>query len=82
MAAERSVNAVLASITEALAEGDSVKLVGFGVFETVERAERVARKPRINEEMRLPPTRTPVFRPSGVLKSIVSSGAEGGDKDI
>ena len=40
--AEAAVNAVLASITDALAEGDKVALVGFGTFDVKTRA---ARKP-------------------------------------
>lgn len=71
LAAERSVNAVLEAISNALESGESVKLVGFGVFEVAERAERVARNPKTNEEIRLPPVSIPVFRPGSGLKARV-----------
>ena len=38
--AEKSLNAVVASITDALVNGDKVQIVGFGTFEVAERAER------------------------------------------
>ena len=37
---EKAVNAVIESITEALANGESVQLVGFGTFEVKDRAAR------------------------------------------
>ena len=58
LAAERSVNAVLEAISNALESGESVKLVGFGVFE-------------VAEEIRLPPVSIPVFRPGSGLKARV-----------
>ncbi|HPQ10570.1 MAG TPA: HU family DNA-binding protein, partial [Bacillota bacterium] len=38
--AEKVLNAVLSSITEALASGRKVQLVGFGTFEVRERSAR------------------------------------------
>ena len=43
--AEAAVNAVLASITDALAEGDKVALVGFGTFDVKTRAARTGLNP-------------------------------------
>lgn len=43
---EAAVNAVIDVITEALKKGDKVQLVGFGSFETRERAARVGRNPK------------------------------------
>jgi DNA-binding protein HU-beta len=36
--AEKAVNAVFASVSDALANGEKVQLVGFGTFEVRERA--------------------------------------------
>ena len=44
--AEAALNAMLASISEALVAGDKVQLIGFGTFETRDRAAREGRNPR------------------------------------
>ena len=41
---EKAVNAAFDSITEALAAGEKVQLVGFGAFEVKERNARVGRR--------------------------------------
>ena len=51
---EQAVNAVFETITEALAKGEKVQLVGFGSFEVKERAARVGRNPRTKEEIAIP----------------------------
>ena len=48
---EKAVNAVIESITEALANGESVQLVGFGTFEVKDRAARKGVNPRTKEEI-------------------------------
>ncbi|MDN5343980.1 MAG: DNA-binding protein HU-beta [Clostridia bacterium] len=70
--AEKVVNAVLASIEEALAQGDKVQLVGFGTFEIKERAARVGRNPRTGEEIEIAATRAPVFKAGKALKDAVA----------
>lgn len=70
--AEKVVGAVLASIEEALAQGDKVQLVGFGTFEVKERAARVGRNPRTGEEIKIAATRVPVFKPGKALKEAVA----------
>ncbi|MCL6634856.1 MAG: HU family DNA-binding protein, partial [Peptococcaceae bacterium] len=39
-AAEKAVQAVFSAITQALAKGEKVQLIGFGTFETRKRAAR------------------------------------------
>ena len=46
---EIAVSAVLEAVTEALAGGDKVSLVGFGTFEVKNRAERKGINPRTKE---------------------------------
>ena len=65
--AEKAVAAVLDGITEALKAGDKVALVGFGTFETKERAARTGHNPRTPARKRrsrspLPPL--PLSRPA------------------
>ena len=43
---ETALNAFMASVEEALVKQEKVQLVGFGTFETRERAAREGRNPR------------------------------------
>lgn len=70
--AEKSVNAVISAITDALANGDKVQLVGFGTFEVRDRAEKVARNPRTNEAITVPATKVPAFKAGQALKNAVA----------
>ena len=45
-AAGRALDAIIASVTESLKEGDDVALVGFGTFAVKERAARTGRTER------------------------------------
>ena len=66
------VNEVFDTIKNTLASGEKVAIAGFGSFESVERAERVARNPRTGEEMIIPKSKAPKFKASSVLKSAVN----------
>lgn len=70
--AEKAVNAIFQSIEDALAKGDKVQLVGFGTFETKERAARIGRNPRTGEEIKIPATKVPGFKAGKALKESVS----------
>jgi DNA-binding protein HU-beta len=69
---EKVVNAAIDSIAEALASGDKVQLVGFGVFEVKERAARMGRNPKTKEAIEIPASKTPVFKAGKALKDTVS----------
>ncbi|TDA63460.1 MAG: HU family DNA-binding protein [Clostridia bacterium] len=69
--AERVVTAVFDSIEQALGEGDKVQLVGFGTFEVRERAARTGRNPKTGEEINIPATQVPVFKPGKALREAV-----------
>ena len=58
-------------VKEKLASGDKVQLVGFGTFETVERAGREGRNPRTGESMYIEKSISPKFKPSNALKEAV-----------
>jgi len=70
--AEKALNAVFAGIEEALAEGDKVQVVGFGTFEVRDRAGRAGRNPKTGEEIMIPPSRVPAFKPGKGLKEAVA----------
>ncbi|MEH7217892.1 HU family DNA-binding protein [Bacillus toyonensis] len=69
--ATASVQAVLDQITQALAKGDSVQLIGFGTFEVRERSARIGRNPQTGEEMFIPGGKTPAFKAGKSLKEAV-----------
>lgn len=69
--ATKAVDAVFESITEALKKGDKVQLIGFGNFEVRERAARKGRNPQTGEEMEIPASKVPAFKPGKALKEAV-----------
>lgn len=71
--AEKAVNALFASIEEALAKGDKVQLVGFGTFEVRERAARKGRNPQTGEEIEISAAKLPAFKAGKSLRDVVSS---------
>lgn len=69
---EAAINATLESITEALVRDEKVVLVGFGTFETRERAERMGRNPSTKEEIKIPASKAPAFKAGKSLKDKVN----------
>ncbi len=69
---EKAVTAAFEAITAALEAGEKVQLVGFGVFETKERGERIGRNPRTKAEIKIPASRIPSFKAGKALKDAVA----------
>ena len=69
---DKAVAAVLDAITETLAAGEKVSLVGFGTFEVKERAEREGINPRTKEKIVIPASKLPSFKAGNALKEEVS----------
>ena len=61
---EAIVNAILNTITTALARGDRVELRDFGVFTVKRRNARTGRNPRNGERVAVSEKRVPAFKPS------------------
>ncbi len=70
--AEKALNAFVDVVTEALAEGNRVQIVGFGSFEVKERAARTARNPRTGEEIEIPASKAVAFKVGKALKDEVN----------
>lgn len=68
---EAALNGVLNIISDELASGQKVQLVGFGTFEVKNRAPRTGRNPKKNLPVKIPARRVPYFTPGAVLKSAV-----------
>lgn len=70
--AETALNATIDAISNSLAKGEAVQLIGFGSFSVKERAEREARNPRTGETVKVAARKVPVFKPGKELKEKVS----------
>lgn len=68
---EIAVNAVIDSITDALAEGEKVQLVGFGTFEVRKREAREGRNPSTGETIKIAAQNVPAFKAGKALKEKV-----------
>ncbi len=69
--AEAAVNTVFSAIEEALAAGDKVQVIGFGTFETRQRAARSGRNPQTGESISIPASTIPAFKPGNRLKELM-----------
>lgn len=58
-------------LAEILGNGDSFKLIGFGMFEVRERAARKGRNPQTGEEIAIPESRIVAFKPGKKLKDVL-----------
>ncbi|CAM5410039.1 MAG TPA: HU family DNA-binding protein [Thauera sp.] len=70
--AARALDATLASVSEALEQGDTVTLVGFGSFYVGDRAARTGRNPRTGKNIKIKAAKVPKFRAGKGLKDAVN----------
>ena len=70
--ATKAVDAVLESVTETLAGGGGVSLVGFGTFSVKARAARMGRNPRTGEAIDIKASNVPGFKAGKALKEAVN----------
>lgn len=71
-AAGRALDAMIDSVSEALKEGDTVSLVGFGTFSVKERAARTGRNPQTGEAIEIKAAKVPGFKAGKALKDAVN----------
>ncbi|MHC0067031.1 HU family DNA-binding protein [Nostoc sp. UIC 10890] len=71
--ADEVISAFLSVVTEAVANGEKVTLIGFGSFERRDRSEREGRNPKTNEPITIPATRVPAFSAGKQFKEKVAS---------
>ena len=69
---EKAIVALTEVVTETLAAGEKVQIVGFGNFEVRERPGRVARNPRTGEQIEIEASKAPVFKAGKALKDSVN----------
>lgn len=68
---EAVVNGFIATIRDALRDGEGIEIRGFGTFKVREKKPRVARNPRTGEKVDIPQKFVPTFKPSKELKILV-----------
>mgnify|MGYP000447867384 CR=1 FL=1 len=70
--AAKALDALVETIQQALASGDKVQIIGFGSFEVRDRKERKVISPATGEEIIVPATKVPAFKPGKSLKEAVA----------
>ncbi|MBP5855782.1 integration host factor subunit alpha [Marivibrio halodurans] len=66
------VETVLGEVSDALVDGETVKISSFGSFSVRQKGQRIGRNPKTGEEVPILPRRVLVFRPSHVLKDRIN----------
>ncbi len=74
--AEKAVKALFDSISEELAKGEKVQVIGFGTFEVRTRQAREGRNPRTSEVIKIQASKSPAFKAGKQLKELVNVKVE------
>jgi DNA-binding protein HU-beta len=69
--AEKAVDGFVSAVSDALATGDKITLVGFGSFSIGERSEREGRNPRTGEKIKIPASKVVKFKAGKTLSEKV-----------
>lgn len=70
--ATKSIDCIFEAIADALKNGDSVQLVGFGSFGISNRDARQGRNPRTGEVIQIAASKQPKFKAGKALKDAVN----------
>ena len=70
--ASKALDALVASVTDALSGGERVSLVGFGSWSVDERGARTGRNPRTGEEIQIAAKKVVKFKPGAGLTDAVN----------
>ncbi len=68
------IEAILAKMCHALAEGENVKISGFGTFILRDKTERIGRNPKTGAEVPIAPRRVLTFRASQAMRDRIAKG--------
>ncbi len=71
--ANKVVDVLVNTITQALAAGEEVALVGFGSFVVKARPARTGRNPKTGEPLQIKASKVPNFRAGKALKDAVNN---------
>ena len=70
--AAAAVERILTAITDTVAAGEKVSLIGFGTFEKKHREARTGRNPRTTEAVEIPASDAPAFKAGKAFKEKVN----------
>ncbi|HAI96168.1 MAG: DNA-binding protein HU [Cycloclasticus sp.] len=70
--AGRALDATISSVSNALKDGDSISLIGFGTFSVKERSARTGRNPQTGETIQIKASKIPSFKAGKTLKDSVN----------
>lgn len=70
--ADAVIKATFDAISEAMANGEKVSLIGFGNFEVRERNARTGKNPRTGEAIEIAACKVPSFKAGKALKDAVN----------
>ena len=65
------LDAFMDTVKKTLKSGDKLTLTGFGTFEVRERAARKGINPRTKQEIKIPASKYPAFKPGKGLKDVI-----------
>jgi integration host factor subunit alpha len=68
------VERVLHHMCHSLAEGENVKISGFGTFILRDKGERIGRNPKTGVEVPIAPRRVMTFRASQIMRDRITKG--------
>ena len=69
--AEKAFAAFVDTVADTLKKGDKIQLVGFGTFETRERAARTGINPQTGKKIKIAASKNPVFKAGAALKNAI-----------
>ena len=70
--AEKTLNAFVETVMDAVADGQEVALIGFGTFKPAHRAAREGRNPATGATIQIEASTQPKFAPGAVFKNKVN----------
>jgi len=70
--AEKALGAFVDVVSDELAKGGKIQLVGFGTFDVAERSAREGRNPQTGATMKIPASKAPRFKAGKALKDAVN----------
>lgn len=71
-AAVKTLDAIIAGITKAVAKGDGITLVGFGSFKPAKRAARTGKNPQTGAALKIAARTVPKFTAGATFKAAVA----------
>jgi DNA-binding protein HU-beta len=71
-AATRAMDGMIEAIIQAMQNGETVSILGFGTFSVRARAARTGRNPKTGEPMEISASRSPAFKAGKAFKDAVN----------